>query len=191
MDSRASRQLAGVGLACLVTILQPQPVSAGLRDEAVKYRTEGYERQQRGDLAGAVEAYQKAVALDPSYPTPYNDLGVIHEQRGEFERAQQAYEQALLLDPKYLQAHTNLAMLQERLGHKDAAIVHWLKRYQLGDPHDPWTVRAEERLIALGVLKTHPGFKGKLFTRRRVVEQELEAHEQSIEDFHAVSERWR
>ena len=191
MDSRASRQLAGVGLACLIVILQPQAFSAGLRDEAVKYRTEGYERQQRGDLVGAVEAYQKAVALDAAYPTPYNDLGVIYEQRGEFERAQQAYEQALLLDPKYLQAHTNLAMLQERMGHKDEAIVHWLKRYQLGDPHDPWTVRAEERLIALGVLKTHPGLKGKLFTRRRVVEQELAAHEQSIDDFHAVSERWR
>jgi hypothetical protein len=62
----------------------------------------------------------------------------------------------------------------------------------MGDPYDPWTNRAEERLAALGVLQLYPGLKGKLYTRRHQVEQEFEAHEQSLKEFHATTDpRWR
>ena len=54
--------------------------------------------------------------------------------------------------------------------------------------NDPWTARAEERLVALDVLKSYPGLKGKIFTRRRVIGQALDANIQSIQDFQAVTE---
>jgi len=189
MNSQATRQLAVVSIACLLLSPHSRAFTAGLRDEAVTYRIEGYERQRQGDVQGALIAYQKAAALDPSYPTPHNDAGVLLEQLGHLDEAKQSYEQALAIDPNYLEAHTNLAMLYERLGDKEKAIYHWLKRYQLGDPSDPWTARSEERLVALGVLKSYPGLKGKIFTRRRIVEQEFDSHEQSMEEFHAVTER--
>jgi len=188
MDHQVFRQLA---VACLLILPSPYALTAGLREEAVTYRTEGYERQRQGDLEGALAAYQKAAALDPSYPTPHNDAGVLLEQMGRLEEARQAYERALVIDPNYLEAHANLAMLHERLGEKEKAIFHWLKRYQLGEAHDPWTARAEERLVALGVLKSYPGLKGKVFTRRRAVEQQLQAHEQSLNEFHTVTEQGR
>jgi tetratricopeptide (TPR) repeat protein len=189
MDRTAARQRAVVSVACLVIIPHSGAFATGIRDEAVTYRIEGYERQQQGDPEGALTAYQKAAALDPSYPTPYNDAGVLLEEQGHLEEAERSYEQALAIDPNYLEAHTNLAMLHERLGDKEKAIYHWMKRYQLGDSSDAWTARAEERLAALGVLHAYPGLKGKIFTRRRVVEQELGSHEQSLEEFHAVTER--
>ena len=133
--------------------------------------------------------YQKAVALDSAYPTPQNDMGVLLEEQGRLEEAEQAYQQALSLNPNYLEPHANLAMLYERMGQGEKAIYHWLKRYELGDPYDPWTSRAEERLVALGVLKTHPGLKGKLYSRRHVVEGELQANAQSIDEFHAETEK--
>jgi tetratricopeptide (TPR) repeat protein len=189
MDSRAFKQLAVTSLSCFLVIPHPRAFSVGLRDEAVTYRVEGYELQQRGDAQGALSAYQKAAALDPSYPTPHNDVGVLLEGMGQLEDARRSYEQALTIDPNYLEAHTNLAILSERLGDTEKAIYHWMKRYQLGDPEDAWTARAEERLMALGVLASHPELKSKIYSSRRVVEKELQAHEQSLEAFHAVTEQ--
>jgi len=194
MRHPALRQLAAVGVAYFLSFPQVCVLSAaGLRDQAVTSRTEGYERQRQGVVTGAMAVYQKAAALDPTYPTPLNDLGILYEQAGQLEEARRSYEQALAIDPNYLEAHANLAMLYERLGEKEQAVHHWFKRHQLGDPTDPWTARAEERLAALGAIESYPGLKGKVYTRRRVIQQELEAHEQSLEDFQTVTEqskRW-
>lgn len=184
------RKPALLGLLTFQLILPSLNAFAGtLRDEAMGYRLQGYEAQRRGDKVQALSLYQKAAALDPSYPTPLNDAGVLLEDTGRLGEAEVAYKKALELNPHYLEAHANLAMLYERMGKKEPAIYHWLKRYQLGDPYDPWTARAEERLIALGVLKTYPGLKGKIFTRRRLVDAEFQSHDQSLEEYHAVTEQ--
>ena len=185
--------------------LMPVVCAAGLREEAVSYRTQGYDAQQRGDPATALSFYQKAATLDPSYPTPQNDIGVVMEGQGRLEDAERAYQQALKLNPEYLEAHANLAMLYERTGRKDQAASHWQQRYQLGRPNDPWTVRAQERLIALGALSpTSPPAATPSMSapstmqprptrsqRRQLMERELDAHEQSLEEFHAVTEEQR
>ena len=190
MLRNAFRHTAALGLAFLLILIPHAiPAAAGLREEATSYREQGYEAQRRGDSANALASYQKAAALDPAYPTPHNDIGVLLEEQGRLEEAEQAYQQALSLNPNYLEPHANLAMLYERMGQREKAIYHWLKRYELGDPYDPWTSRAEERLIALGVLKTHPGLKGKLYSRRHVVEGELQANAQSIDEFHAETKK--
>ena len=189
MNSRAYQLLAVATVACLITV----PLTArasGLREQAVAYREEGYERQQHGDLNGALTAYQKAAELDPSYAVPRNDAGIIYEQQGDLERAKQAYQQALVSDPNYVDAHTNAALLAERMGETSAATAHWLKRYELGDTEDAWTARASERLVALGVL-TQQGVKGQQAGRRHLEEQEMQAHEQSVKDYEAVTKRWR
>ena len=182
------RTFTAIGLlACQAILSNSVAHAATLREEAMSYRTQGYEAQRRGDKASALSFYQKAAALDPSYPTPLNDAGVLLEEGGRLDEAEQTYKKALELNPNYLEAHANLAMLYERLGKKESAIYHWMKRYQLGDPYDPWTARAEERLIALGVLKTYPGLKGRIYNRRRLVDAEFQSHDQSLEEFHAVT----
>ena len=186
---RTPVNLTFLAVLAFLAFLPKIPVAAAtLREEAVAYRAQGYESQRRGDKDSALTWYQKAVAMDPTYPTPYNDTGILLEEQGRFEEAEQAYQKALELSPNYLEPHANLAMLYERLGQKEKAIFHWMKRFQLGDPYNPWTARAEERLVALGVLKTYPGMKGKLYTRQRVIGQELQAHAQSLEEFHALTE---
>ena len=90
-----------LGLTFLIII--PCTTIAGaeltLRGEAATYRTRGYEAQQRGDMREARSSYQKAVALDPGYPTPHNDMGVLLEREGRLEEAEAAYRRALILDP--------------------------------------------------------------------------------------------
>jgi tetratricopeptide (TPR) repeat protein len=189
MDSRAYHILAVATIACL-SAFHVDTFATGLRDEAVAYREAGYERQQQGDLDGALTAYQKAAELDPSYPVPHNDVGVIYEQRGEVERAKQAYERALAIDPDYPDAHANAALLAEQVGDKTAAVAHWMKRYQLGTTDDVWTARAGEHLVALGAM-ADLGLKGQRANRRHLEAQAFQAHEQSLKDYDAVTKRWR
>lgn len=128
MNSRASRTLAVVGLTCLLVIsARPSVMAAGLRDQAVGYREDGFEAQRHGDLANAMTSYQKAIALDPSYAVPLNDLGVVYEQRGEFQAARGVYERALRIDPNYLEANANLGTLYKRMGYPGQALPRLLK----------------------------------------------------------------
>jgi tetratricopeptide (TPR) repeat protein len=95
--------------------------------------------------------FQKAVSLDPAYAAPHNDLGVLFEGQGDMNRAEAEYQAAIKANPSYLEAYTNLALLYEKLGQKERAIYYWLKRASMGHPLDAWTIRAKERLVALGV----------------------------------------
>ena len=178
-----------IGIAFLLIISTPVSRASTLHDEAVDYRMKGFEAQKRGDVDAALGSYQKAAALDPTYATPLNDAGILLEEKGQLEDAEKSYQRALLINPQYPEAHANLGMLYERMGNKEKAIYHWMKRYQLGEAADLWTARAEERLVALGVLEHYPGLKGQIYTRRSVMAEEFKAHAQSVEDYRTVTEQ--
>jgi hypothetical protein len=89
--------------------------------------------------------YQKAVELDPEYPVPYNDLGIVYEAKGWNDRAESSYLQAINIDPDYLSPYSNLALLYENKHKLDEAAFFWKKRAELGQPDDPWTQRALSR----------------------------------------------
>jgi tetratricopeptide (TPR) repeat protein len=110
----------------------------GAQAEAVRYRTEGLELQQQGDLQGAIAKFQSAIRLDDQYAAPHNDLGIAYEMLSRPYDAEQAYAAALALDPSYVRAHTNLAILFEQQGQMDLAANHWQKRYRLGPQNDHW-----------------------------------------------------
>jgi tetratricopeptide (TPR) repeat protein len=127
--------------------------SISVSREAESYRVQGYEAQQKGDIDTAIEWYQKAAALSPSYAAPHNDLGILFETKGWLDRAEAEYRKALTIDPNYKEVHTNLALLYERKGELEKAAFHWMKRYKLGNPDEPWTQEAKARLQKLGLLE--------------------------------------
>ncbi len=124
----------------------------GIKDNAEDYRAKGYEAQQRGDIDTAIEWYQKAAGIKPSYASPHNDLGILFETKGWLDRAEAEYNKALAIDPEYKEVYTNLALLYERKGELEKAAFHWMKRYKLGSPDDPWTQEAKNRLEKLGLI---------------------------------------
>ena len=71
----------------------------------------------------AVDAYQRVVALDPSYAAAWNNLGLLQHRMGHYERARECYEKALGADESCCQAAFNLGSLQEDLGDFHAAIT--------------------------------------------------------------------
>ncbi len=193
----AARFIPTVFAAASVFLASPCARAAPLQQEAAGYRQQGLEAQQRGDREAARAWYQKAVTLDPTYAAPHNDLGILDEEAGRLEDAERSYVQALALDPNCVDAHANLAMLYERTGEREKATYHWMKRYQLGDPADEWRVRAESRLIALGMLNA-PSLKGqqqgRQQGRQKVLDDVFRAHAQSLEEFRNLTDAhgdWR
>jgi hypothetical protein len=77
-------------------------------------------------------------------------------------------------------------MLYERMGEREKAVSHWQKRYELGEPGDPWTDKAEERLVALGALRARAGANGA--DRARMTDDEFRAHAQSLKEFRSLTE---
>jgi len=136
-----------------ISILNTQCIyGISFDEEAKSYRLKGYEAQEGGDIGAAITWYQKAISLDTKYATPHNDLGILFEARGWLDRAEEEYQKALALDPDYEKAHTNLALVYERKGELEKAAFHWMRRYKLGKPNDPWTYEARQRLEKLGLV---------------------------------------
>lgn len=120
----------------------------GLTDlqlQAREYRDQGLKMQELGDLDAAMKLYQKSEQLDPAYAVVCNDLGIIYEAKGMVDRAEESYLKSINIDPSYLSAYSNLAILYEGERKLGKAAYCWKKRIDLGDPSDPWTMKARQR----------------------------------------------
>ena len=75
----------------------------------------------------AVEAYERVVAIDPSYAAAWNNLGLLEHRMGHYGRAEERYQRALSADDSCCQAAFNLGSLHEDLGDFPTAIT-WYRR---------------------------------------------------------------
>ncbi len=117
-----------------------------MRRMAREYRRQGAAAQGGGNYQAAMSFYQRAIYADPLYATAYNDLGIVAEGLGNIEAAEDAYKMAIMVDPGYLGAYFNLASLYQGQRKFEEAATFWEKRIDLGDPKDPWTEKARDRL---------------------------------------------
>jgi tetratricopeptide (TPR) repeat protein len=84
-------------------------------------------------LSDAIDAYRRALALDPTLADAHCNLGTVHYNRGDRQAARAAYEAALERCPSHREANFNLANLLEEAGRREAAIHHY-KRAVAADP---------------------------------------------------------
>jgi len=152
-----------------------------LASDAETYRTNGYNAQQRGDIDAAIEWYQKAASIKLDYASPHNDLGVLFEIKGWMDRAEAEYNKALAIDPNYKEVYANLALFYERKGELEKAAFHWMKRYKLGSPKDPWTQEAKSRLEKLGLLDKTKDISAEA-EQQTTVEKQIEKEKPDAED---------
>jgi len=148
------KRIFSITLALLFLILSS--AEAKIKEEAIRYRIRGYQKQHQGSLDEAVELYQRAVIADPTYPAPHNDLGVIYEERGELQRAEASYRKALEIDSHYVDAYSNLASLYEKTQEKEKMLEALRKRVSLGEASDIGTQEAKAKLETLGITMQLP-----------------------------------
>jgi len=77
----------------------------------------------QGQPEKAVEAYEEALAGDPSLPTEVHyNLGVAYQEIGRLLDAVREYEQVLKNEPDHINAMNNLGLVLSILGEKEKAI---------------------------------------------------------------------
>lgn len=102
MTQRSSlwHQWAGFATATILVLGLVAPLSADRRADSKAQVEFGIELAQKGLWKEAAFRWEKAVELDPTYPSAWNNLGIAYEQQGKFVDALRAYEKARTLDPK-------------------------------------------------------------------------------------------
>lgn len=96
------------------------------RPDVASYSRVAYQRELRGDVAGALEAMQRAVAAGTpgaeSTRWAQYQLGNLHFNRGDLDGAEAAYQAALAIRPDDVFAHFGLARVVAARGPIAAAI---------------------------------------------------------------------
>ena len=123
----ASRQRWEASAQALQQVLQITP------DDADIWFNLGYVRQQQNDDAGAIDCFERAVALKRSLDRAWFGMGLSHRKRGDTEKAIAAFKVAAELQPMNPHAFYELAMAQLTLSNLDE--VHKIIRHVSGfDP---------------------------------------------------------
>jgi tetratricopeptide (TPR) repeat protein len=81
----------------------------------------GVARFALGDLHGAIDAYRRAIELDPSNTAAWFNLGEALQALGACDQAIPAYRTFLEMERAYPDAYRNLAACYERVGDPGAA----------------------------------------------------------------------
>jgi tetratricopeptide (TPR) repeat protein len=104
-----------------------EPVSRATRErEAEEWFEKGLEMEQTGaPLPDIVEAYERALELDPRSAGALVNLGTIHYHLRKWDEAERCYRQALEVDSSYALAHFNLGNLFDETGNRMQALAHY------------------------------------------------------------------
>jgi len=83
--------------------------------------------------ADAIEAYLRAIEIDPLYADAHCNLGSLYYNRNRRGTACACFERALQIDPSHVEANLNFAIALEDQGQDESALHHY-KRALASDP---------------------------------------------------------
>jgi Flp pilus assembly protein TadD len=78
--------------------------------DASLWEIEGRVRERRGDVEGALAAFDQVARLDPSRPQLRLDLGLLHAAAGRYAEAEGQFRMELRVSPSSGPAHYNLGV---------------------------------------------------------------------------------
>ena len=138
-----ARLLAGdleEAVACFTRSLQAEPTA-----EAYTFR--GWAYSFEGRLDEAIEECRKAIATDPSFGNPYNDIGCYLMEQGSWDQAIPWFEKAKAA-PRYEPRHfpyLNLGRLRAARGETAEALAEFEGALR-ENPGDPLALQFLDRL---------------------------------------------
>ena len=92
------------------------PDSERMEREQVRLIIRGTDLVNEGDLDGAIEAFDAAIAVDPSTAIAYRQRGITYLHRQDFTRAVFDFDEALRLKPDDAETHVERGVAHSFLG---------------------------------------------------------------------------
>ena len=123
--------------------------SIALHPTAEAWTFLGWVASLRGEHQRAIQHCHRAIAVDPTYGNPYNDIGAYLIELGRWEEAIPWLERATEA-PRYearVYPWTNLGRAYEHLGRVKEAIARYRKALEVEPRYLP-AARALDRLLA-------------------------------------------
>jgi len=95
------------------------------------YNISGAVYKGLGQLDSSIEAYKKAIAIDPAYAAPYSNMGNVLREQNKLEEAIAAYKKALALNPNFADAYYNMGNALKEQGKLEETIAAYKKALAL------------------------------------------------------------
>ena len=159
-DDLAQRTLAQIGAAA---DQQPMLEDAfyesvlGLAVDARHFLNRGRGLDSEGRTAEAIEAYQRAIELDPSMAQAHANLVGSFGRTGEIDRAEAHYATALALNPNLEELHNNWGVVQASRGDPAAAAAAFRRALELNPNSAGANANLGVALLAAGQLDEAAG----------------------------------
>ena len=81
--------------------------------------------QQEDKIPDAIDAYRKAITLNPNFSWSQHDLGQILHRQNRLDEAMECYRSAIALNPNFSWSHHFLAEILSKKGQIKLAIAHY------------------------------------------------------------------
>lgn len=78
-----------------------------------------------GEGRTALEAYERAISIDPGMEGVYHNLGNLAYAQGDFDQAIEHFERALTINPRFAEARNNLGQALEAAREEMRALVQY------------------------------------------------------------------
>lgn len=163
---------AGVALLLIATATGVAQEDAGAWFELA------VERSAAEDWNGAIEAYGKVIAIEPSNARARHNLGNARFRKGDFAAAAEAYRRALELDSEYALAAFHLGWTLRQLNRADEAEAAFGRCLELTGERPEAAGTRMDCLFGLGSLRQRAG---DYTASAEMMEQVLAVHPAHIE----------
>lgn len=112
---------------------QPQNDTYRVQDAELWFQ-KGLVLEEQGKPSEAIiEAYTKALELNPKAAGAWINIGTVHYREGDLREAEFSYRQGLKAYPEYALAHFNLGNICEEMGRLEEADEHYNAAIALDD----------------------------------------------------------
>ncbi|MBT9169496.1 MAG: TPR repeat-containing protein YrrB [Syntrophomonadaceae bacterium] len=99
--------------------------------QANEWFAKGYQHTLNNEYDKAIEAYTRAIALNPNIAGAYYGRGVAYYNKGQYDRAIEDYNKAIALSPNIAETYSNRGIAYVKKGQHDRAIKDFNKAIAL------------------------------------------------------------
>ncbi|OGQ53210.1 MAG: hypothetical protein A3J24_02300 [Deltaproteobacteria bacterium RIFCSPLOWO2_02_FULL_53_8] len=98
---------------------------------AADWYDKGWVYSDAKDYDNAIEAYSKAIELDPDYGSAYNNRGIAYRNKDQLDKAIEDYNKAIYLEPNNAIAYNNRAIAYNKTGQYEREMEDYNKAISL------------------------------------------------------------